>query len=205
MANVPGLREWSNKNFELNGLNAGDLNNFANVLRNTIRQMSNPADAGMLIAEQTRKETMRYVKKDAFTDFDGNKINDIVIKKTAYGGTVSMKSPHKERSEYPDAYYLEYGYGSKGRDNVAYQEGAAPSGWEPASMERAELGGRGTDDFWFYYDQYGVKAPRGSARRSEYQGYKGQAAMYKGRRWAKRQLRDKNSRLCRIVRDKLGL
>lgn len=199
MANVPGLREWSNKNFELNGLNAGDLNNFANVLRNTIRQMSNPADAGMLIAEQTRKETMRYVDQRSFSDLDGNKINDIVIKKTAFGGTVSMKSPHKERSKYPDAYYLEYGYGIKGDENVAYRDGAAPDGWEPRS------GKHGRDDYWFYYDQYGVESEPGGARRSLFQGYKGQAAMYKGRRWAKRQLRDKNSRLCRIVRDKLGL
>ena len=199
MANVPSLRSWSKQNFEVNGLNAGHLNSFANALRSSIKKLSNPREAGLLIAEETAEYAESCMPASVYTDYDGNKIDEIVVKPTSFGGTVSMQSPHKERSEYPDAYFIEYGYGMKGEGNAAYKAGAAPSNWSPTSSFH------GGDDFWFYYDQYGVAAERGTARRSRERGAQGQAAMFKSKRWAMKELRDKNSDLSMKVRDTFGL
>ena len=210
MANVPGLRSWSKQNFEVNGLNAGHLNSFANALRSSIKKLSNPREAGLLIAEETAEYAGRFVPQDAYTDKDGNKIYGIEVRPTDYGATVSMQSPHKERSKYPDAYFIEYGYGIKGEGNEAVRAGAAPKNWNPAGSPH------GGDDHWFYYDQYGGITEQGHAVMSfqdsrtpkgkpGWGGYQGTAAMFKSKRWAMKELRDKNSTLSMKVRDTFGL
>lgn len=162
--------------------------------------------ASEVVADALVSEVSKVVSaKGAFSDFDGNRITAVVKhrgKSGQYG--VTMKSPKKQNSGYPDAVYIEYGYGPAAENpggiqamaNKARRGKKSLNGYKPGAAFRA---GRTARDFrdkkgnarsgWWYYDQW-----RGGTKRFS-RGKMGIAAMYRGRQAVNAMRRNPQSQL----------
>lgn len=178
----------------VNGFNAGDLNLLKGDIRKAIRALeANRKPAAMMIADEAVELAKAYLPPSAFTDLDGNKIDTIYARETEFGATATMTSLHKYDSQYPDAFYIEYGYGSKGAD---HHPAPPPDGYDYYGLRE-----RGKDDYWFYYDLYNG----GKVTRSRYRGFAGLAPMYSSRVEIRKQLNDPASSLRARLREEFGL
>lgn len=148
--------------------------------------------ASSVVADELVSEVSKVVSaRGAFSDFDGNRIMSVEKRRGPSGQYgVTLKSPKKQQSEYPDAVYIEYGYGPAGENpggmqavaNRARKGRKSLRGYRPGAAYRT---GRTARDFrdkkgnarsgWWYYDQWRAGASRFS------RGKMGIAAMYRGR------------------------
>lgn len=178
----------------VNGLNAGDLNLLKGDIRKALRALgANKKAAAVMIAEETAGIAKDLIPNDAFSDKDGNRVDGVQLRETEGGATVTLVSPHKSNSLYPDAYYIEYGYGIKGVESHL-----APA---PANYNYYGELGHGYRDFWFYHDQYAGNRLSVSLLR----GYRGAAPMYRSRMKMREMLNDPSSDIRAKLRAEFGL
>ena len=197
-------------------LNAGQINRFAQNIKAIAEGSAASMDIRNATAEIVAQEVADrandiIVKHGANRSLDGNRVGKVYVYKSS-GGLSGVRMPSIKKSDrdaqYPDSYYVEYGFGrpgltgdgikalrakgKRGGDNMYYprgtEAGVASVGTRDA-LTRYEKDGKKVYSYgWWYKDAY-------THRRNISRGQQGIAPMYNARIATVAELRSPSSDL----------